>query len=179
MNSELSSVFETAKETHSSLTHTRTGWQTLTSLKRVSASPSTCCYVPFSLHKHMNRDGLLLGAMATKGAILHHCGQGGRKRQGWVNQQQHTFSSRLYSLPSYTNTDKLCRSFMYLSDTHLKKRCFQGRHSHTVFPGWFELNAHKHTQMYILPPFYNQWYIGEDKWNILVNTNMNIYQTIV
>lgn len=33
--------------------------------------------------------------------------------------------------------------------------------------------------MYILAPFYNQWYIGEDKWNILVNTNLNIYQTVV
>ena len=144
MNSELSSIFEAAKETHSSLshthTHTRTGWQTLTSLQRVSASPSTCCFVPFGLHKHMNGDGLLLGAMATNGGHSPSLWprEEKKKRQGWVNQQQLTFSSCLSSLPSYTNTHKVCPSFMYLSDTHLKKRCFQGRHSHKVFPAWSE-----------------------------------------
>lgn len=33
--------------------------------------------------------------------------------------------------------------------------------------------------MYIFAPYYNQWYIREDKWYILVDTNLNLYQTVV
>ena len=94
-------------------THTRTEWQTLTFLRRGRAPHPRIrvlvffvFFIPFSPHKHTNWDGLLLGAMATIGAILRQWGWGRKKTREGVNQQ-HTFSFCLYSQPGYTHTQTL------------------------------------------------------------------------
>ena len=178
MNSELSSIFEAAKETHSSLSHTHThaqgdkhllpyrGWAPhpvlVVSFPSVCTSTWTemdCCWAPWQ----------------PTGAILHHCGPGRKKKKDrgeLINNNSHFHPAFPHCQAIQTHIKFVPHSCTSVTDTWRRDALRED----TVIK-FFQLDLNRmQTQNACAHVHFSpllQQYIGEDKWNILVNTNIS------